>query len=139
LSGALEGGAGSTAGTGLLSISSKGPTIKTNPNWCTLDYEVASLGKKFWLKGSVDNSSPADKSLFIKENAGGGQTELAMIGVKRGHLDNPDVMVDTCSMSQSNTNKILTVRYNLHCEVGGRTHNYPQIVKAYMVNSTNAP
>jgi hypothetical protein len=84
----------------------------------------------------VDNTAPADKSIFIKGSKGLGQ-QWMLVGVKRGALKNPDVMADECDMTYSN--KTLSVRYNLHCEVGGKTHNYPQIIKAYMVNSTNAP
>lgn len=125
----LSGGLG--PGTGLLSINTV-ESLKTNPNWCTLEYTAASLDNKFWIQGSVDNSAPADKSVFIKASKGGGQTWLAMVGIKRGQQNKPDVEIMTFNIEH--TNSILTVRYILRAEFGGKIYEYPQIVQAYLVN-----
>lgn len=125
----LSGGMG--PGTGLLSISEI-KSIKTNPNWCTLEYQTAVLDEKFWIQGSVDNSAPADKSIFIKSSKGGGQTWLMMVGVKRGSHNIPDVKAMSCDMTHSN--QILSVHYSLLYEVGGKIYEYPQLIQAYLVN-----
>ncbi len=123
-------------GTGLLSISEV-TSIKTNPNWCTLEYQAAALDNKFWIEGSVDNTAPADKSVFIKANKGAGQSWLMMIGIKRGQQNLPDVKATTCNMTYSN--KVLSVRYILSYDVAGKTYEYPQIIQAYLINTTNSP
>jgi prepilin-type N-terminal cleavage/methylation domain-containing protein len=125
----LSGGMG--PGSGLLSISEI-KSIQTNPNWCTLEYQVAALPEKFWIQGSVDNTAPADKSVFIKDSKGGGQTWLMMVGTKRGSHDIPDVMASTCVMAYSN--QTLSVSYTLSYEACGKTFEYPQFVQAYLVN-----
>jgi type II secretory pathway pseudopilin PulG len=125
----LSGGLG--AGTGLLSIQEI-QSIKTNPNWCTLEYEVAGRDEKFWIQGSVDNTAPADKSVFIKGSKGGGQTWLAMVGIKRGQQNLPDVRADRFDAAYSN--EMLQVRYILSYSVGGTLWEYPQVIRARLVN-----
>lgn len=125
----LSGGLGT--GTGLLSISAI-KSIKTNPNWCTLDYDVASRDESFTIQGSVDDTAPANKSIFIKGSKGLGQSWLGMVGVKRGQQDLPDVKSAWFDVVE--TNGTLVVTYRLSYEVGGKTFEYPQIVQAYLVN-----
>jgi prepilin-type N-terminal cleavage/methylation domain-containing protein len=124
----LSGGMG--AGTGFLSISAI-KSIKTNPNWCTLDYDVAARDEKFTIIGSVDNDAPANKSIFIKGSKGLGQ-EWMMVGVKRGQQNLPDVWAGWFDAVQSN--RILNVRYRLSYTVGGKTFEYPQMIQAYLIN-----
>lgn len=125
----LSGGMG--PGTGLLSIREI-KSIKTNPNWCTLEYQTAALDENFTLQGSVDNTAPADKSIFVKSSKGGGQTWLTMVGVKRGQQNLPDVRADWFDVVQSN--KTLNVHYILSYEAGGKMYEYPQLIQAYLVN-----
>ena len=80
----------------------------------------------------MDDTPPADKSIFIKSSKGGGQTWLMMVGVKRGQQNLPDVKAETFNLVQSN--RTLNVSYILSYELGGKTYVYPQVVQAYMVN-----
>ncbi|MGE4489551.1 MAG: type II secretion system protein J [Kiritimatiellales bacterium] len=125
----LSGGLG--AGTGLMSIGEI-KSIKTNTQWCTLEYQAAARDEKYWIQGSVDDDAPADKSIFIKSSKGGGQTWLMMVGAKRGSHDIPDIMASTCDISRSN--QVLTTRYLLQFDVGGKTHEMSQIIQTYLVN-----
>jgi prepilin-type N-terminal cleavage/methylation domain-containing protein len=118
-------------GTGLLSISEV-TSIKTNSNWCTLEYQAATLDNKFWIQGSVDNTAPADKSVFIKASKGEGQTWLTMVGIKRGQQNLPDVTAMTFDVVHGD--KTLIVSYILSLEFGGKTYECPQIIRAYLVN-----
>ena len=125
----LSGGMG--PGTGLLSINQV-TSVKTNPQWCTLDYETAAHDEKFTIRGSVDDDAPANKSVFIKSTKGGGQTWLTMVGIKRGQQNLPDVSAMWFDVVQSN--QTLTVSYVLSWEFGGRTYEYPQVIHAYLIN-----
>lgn len=134
----LSGGMG--PGTGLLSVNAI-TSVKTNTQWCTLDYDVAARSEKFTVRGSVDDDSPANKSVFIKSNQGGGQTWLAMVGTKRGQQNLPDVTAMWFDATRSNqwfgasqTNKYLTVSYMLSWEFGGKTYDYPQVIQSYLIN-----
>jgi prepilin-type N-terminal cleavage/methylation domain-containing protein len=125
----LSGGLG--PGTGLLSINEV-TSIKTNPQWCTLDYQAAALDEKFTVKGSIDDDAPANKSVFVKSTKGGGQTWLTMVGIKRGQNNLPDVMATDFDVVQSNDT--LIVRYILRAEFDGKEYEYPQVIQAYLVN-----
>lgn len=134
----LSGGMG--PGTGLLSVNAI-TSVKTKTQWCTLDYEVAARTEKFTVRGSVDADSPANKSVFIKSNQGGGQTWLAMVGTKRGQQNLPDVTAMWFDATRSNqwfgasqTNKYFTVSYMLSWEFGGKTYDYPQVIQSYLIN-----
>ncbi|MBI9021310.1 MAG: prepilin-type N-terminal cleavage/methylation domain-containing protein [Verrucomicrobia bacterium] len=119
------------AGTGVLSIDGI-KSIKTNPNWCTLEYAVASSGEKYWMKGSVENPASKDRSIFFKNNHGGGQTWLMLVGRKRGNHDEPDVKTE--SFNATLTDKVLSLSYDLKFQTGGRTYERAQRIRAYLVN-----
>lgn len=125
----VSGGMG--PGTGVLSIDEI-KSIKTNPQWCIMEYQVAAQDEKYWIRGSVLNDAPDKRSISIKNNHGGGQTWLMMTGIKRGAHDIPDVKADGFSATLSNN--ILRLQYTLSCEIGGRAHEMPQVIEAYLVN-----
>jgi hypothetical protein len=125
----LSGGLG--PGTGLLSIDEV-TSVKTNTQWCTLDYGTAGHDEKFTVRGSVDDDAPANKSVFIKSTKGGGQSWLTMVGITRGQQNLPDVMAVEFDVAQSN--ETMWVRYVLNFEFGGKTYEYPQVIQAYLVN-----
>lgn len=125
----LSGGMG--PGTGVLSIEEL-TSIKINPNWCTVAYQVAASTEKYWIRGSVENPASHDRSIFIKNNAGGGQTWLMMLGRKQGWKDRPDV--ESVNFDASVSNDVLVLKYDLRFETGGHVFEQPQIVEAYLVN-----
>lgn len=118
-------------GSGFLSIDEI-KSIKTNPQWCTMQYDVAAQNEKYWIRGSIDNEAPADQSMFVKNNKGGGQSWISVSGIKRGSHNRPDVTAMDCLMTLSNTT--LHVEYILRCDVAGRTHELSQCIRAYLVN-----
>lgn len=129
----LSGGLG--VGTGLLSINEV-TSIKTNPQWCFLDYNAVGLDEKYSVRGSVNDDAPENKSIFVKGSKGAGESWLMMTGAKRGLQDIPDVQA--ASFGVAGSNKVLNVTYKLSYTAGGRTYEYPQRIQAYLVNITNS-
>jgi len=124
----LSGGMG--PGTGVLSLDEL-KSIKTNPNWCTVEYQVAASTEKYWIRGSVENPASHDRSIFIKNNKGGGQTWLMMLGRKQGWKDRPEV--ESLNFEASVSNDVMVLKYDLRFETGGRVYEQPQIIEAYLV------
>ena len=125
----LSGGMG--PGTGVLSIDQL-TSIKTNPNWCTIAYQTAGSKEKYWIRGSVENPASKDRAVFIKNNHGGGQTWLMMLGRKQSWKDMPEVQ--SLNFDASFSDHVLTLRYDVSLESGGRTFVQPQIIRAHLVN-----
>ena len=125
----LSGGMG--PGTGVLSIEDI-KSIKTNPNWCTMEYDVVASTEKYWIRGSVENPASKDRAIFIKNNHGGGQTWLTMSGRKQSWKDKPEV--ESINFEVALSNDVLILKYDLVFETGGRVYEQPQIIQAYLVN-----
>lgn len=125
----LSGGMG--AGTGVLSIQDI-KSIKTNPNWCTIEYDVVASSEKYWIRGSVENPASKDRAIFIKNNHGGNQTWLMMSGRKQSWKDKPDI--ESLNFDATMSNDVLILKYDLLFETGGQVYEQPQIIQAYLVN-----
>lgn len=126
----LSGGLG--VGSGVLSLESIQP-IQTNPNWCTLEYQVASSGQKYWLRGSVDHpASKKDRSIFMKSNRGGGQRWLMMAGREPRGTRQPEIQ--SRNFNAAISNRVLSLTYDLRFETGGVVYEQPQLIRAYLVN-----
>jgi prepilin-type N-terminal cleavage/methylation domain-containing protein len=125
----LSGGMG--PGTGVLSMDEL-TSIKTNPNWCTIAYQTAGSTEKYWIRGSVENPASKDRAIFIKNNHGGEQTWLMMLGRKQSWKDKPEV--ESLNFDASLSGDVLTLRYDISFQSGGQVFEQPQIIRAHLVN-----
>ena len=129
----LNGGLG-CPGSGLLSATSNGVAITQDSSWSTLSYTSAVRSEVVKIKGCVTATDPTNKSILVQGSLSYGNAWQGMVGVNvQG--GQPDVSVNNFASSRSN--KIITLSYLLSSTAAGKTFVYPQIIQAYMVNSTN--